>query len=101
MGNNANKDKWVDEVLESLNGMQRIPASPNMYENVMNRIATSKQVGSNSSVLIKRVAAAAILLFVINLASILHVSHKKSTPQQTNIYQVVNEQVGYLSEDSY
>jgi hypothetical protein len=103
MGQFTEKDLWVNDVMGSLDGMQRIPASPQMYDRVMQRVSVAAGKGANSNgVLFKRVATAAILLFVINLASIIHFTHKVGDdPVQQGIYQAVNEEINYLSEDSY
>ena len=102
MGKATDNDKWISEVMDSLSGMQRIPASDGMYENVMRRMGAAKQSSTRSQVIFRRIAAAAIILFVINIASILHVSHKSNTVENPkSIYQVVNEEISYLSEDNY
>ncbi len=102
MEHHTNNEKWVNEVMDSLTGIQRAPASPHMYDNVMRRVGQGKPgSGSSSSLVFKRVAAAAILLFVINLASIIHLSHKTKAVQHQGVYQAVSDEISYLSEDSY
>ena len=102
MEDNMKNEQWINEAMESLKGMQRIPATPHMYEGVMRRLADKRQQSSlSSSVILKRAAIAAILLLVINVASIIHFSHKTVAVQQQNVYQAVNEEIGYLSEDSF
>ena len=94
--------QWVEEVMDSLNGIQRIPASPGMYDRVTSRLASEAQ-GSRvgSVVLIRRIAVAAILLITINLFSIIHQTRKvQPTHQRQDVYQVVSEDIGYLTDDN-
>ena len=97
------KERWINEVLGSTAGMQRIAGDSAMYEKVMNRMAAETNIQGNEVrwLGVKTVAAAAILLFIVNMASIYHYSHKVSNVQQNGIYQSVNEDISSLSEDNY
>lgn len=100
---NQDQNKQIDEVMNSLQGMQRIPADPMMYEKVMNRLnsQTSKR-SNNIRILRPRIAAAAILLLVINVASIFHFTKKQqSQAEQTAIYQAVNDDIRSLADANY
>ena len=89
---------WVDEVMDSLAGMQRIPAPVGMYERVMNRVKGNK---NNIRALLPRVAAAAILLLAINLASVYRAANTAKESHQKGVYEVVDEQISNLSEESF
>lgn len=102
MKHKANTELWVNEVMDSLCGMQRIPADPQLYDHIMSRLSKSNSSDSSiSSVFIKRISAAAILLLIINIATVFHLSHKAKFTQQTSIYQEVQEEMNYLSADNY
>ena len=92
------KSIWVDEVMDSLAGMQRVPAPHGMYEGVMSRVRTSR---NNLRVLLPRVAAAAVLLLAVNIFSVYHATNKAKQTTQTGVYQLVDEQISNLSEGSF
>lgn len=90
------KDKWIDEVMNSLEGMQRVPASAGMYDGVMARIRSGR--GSKTYSLLPRIAAAAaILLLAVNVASVFHATHKnKQAMSEKGVYNMVDEQISEL-----
>lgn len=92
------KNIWVDEVMDSLAGMQRVAAPAGMYEGVMSRIARNK---NNIRILLPRVAAAAILLLAVNIASVYHAANKAGTAEKQGVYQVIDEQISNLSEGTF
>ncbi len=92
------KDIWVDEVMDSLSGMQRLSARTDMYEGIITKIKSNR---SNLRVLLPRVAAAAILLLAVNILSVYHAASKAKAEQQTGVYEVVNEQISNLTESSF
>lgn len=98
MENNKHSGQWIDEVMNSLNGVQRIPANPLLYDKVMAAINTRKQ-GNNIKILLPRIAAVAVLLLVINAFSIVHYTKKVNQPTGQNLYQVVNEEFTSLAAD--
>ncbi len=102
MENNSKQEQWIDEVMDSVNGMLRIPASPFMFEKVTRQLqSTGKGEKSTAALFIKAVAAAAILLLLVNVASIIHVSRKAQVVPQQSVYQSVSDDISYLSDDSY
>ena len=104
MDNHTDKNLWVDEVMESLNGLQRVKGNPDMCDNVLRRINDNKRNNDKVRVLMPRIAAAAVLLLVINIASMIHATHianSASKTQQQGVYQAVNESISSLSEDSF
>ena len=99
MASNTDKENWIDGIMGSLNGLQRPPADPAMHQKVMNRL--KKQGPSGYSKIITRVAVAAVLLLVVNIASLLHFSKTSAPATQQSITQVVNEDLSALSESSF
>ena len=102
-GQTEEREQWVNEVMDSIQGMQRIAADPLMYDKVMNRI-NNPAGRRNVRVLFTRVAAAAALLLLVNIASVLHATHAaKATQgiQQKGVYDEVSESMDILSEDSF
>ena len=102
MEDNKNNEQWVNEAMDSLKGMHRIPASTGVYDGVMRRLSEkSADGGLSATIVFKRAAVAAILLLVINVASIIHSSRKTQTAPQQSVYQSVNDDISYLSDESY
>lgn len=99
--NNAEKNIWVDEVMNSLNGMQRAAVPANMYDGVMQRIRQGHN-GGDIRRLLPRIAAAAILLLAVNIASVYHATHKATTVSagdRQNVSQVIDEQLTDLESN--
>ncbi len=102
MQDNSKEEQWIDDTLNSINGMQRIPTSPFMFEKVSQRLRSAGRSEKSSVTLyIKGVAAAALLLLLVNVASIIHSSRKTQTAPQQSVYQSVNDDISYLSDESY
>jgi hypothetical protein len=92
----SGKDKWIDEVMGSLDGMQRVPAPSGMYDGVMARIRAGR--GSKTYSLLPRIAAAAaVLLLAVNVASVFHATSRgRTAAQDKGVYNMVNEQISEL-----
>ena len=78
MENNANKEIWINGVLESTSGMQRAMPRTGLYDRVMSGLnGQAKGIPMPS----KHWIAAAILLLIFNVGSIVYVmSQNKKTP---------------------
>ncbi len=64
-----NKEKWINEALDSTAGMQRAAAPAGLFTGITNRIGSSIDTSPVSA---KRWIAAAILLLAVNLGSALY-----------------------------
>ncbi len=65
-----NKEKWIDEVLNSTGGMSRAVPDNGLYEKVVARIKTRQ-----TNIIpfpVKRWVAAAILLLALNIGSVIY-----------------------------
>ncbi|MCD6011815.1 MAG: hypothetical protein K0Q79_1677 [Flavipsychrobacter sp.] len=69
MTNNTGKEKWVDDVLNSLQGMHRIQPG-DVYDNVMAKLNRPQAVIRPFPV--KHWAVAAILLLALNIGSVIY-----------------------------
>lgn len=90
----SEKEIWVDDVMNSLDGMQRVAAPAGMYDGVMARLA-NRGDDSRRRRLLPRVAVAAAVLLAVNIASVYHAS-RKAAMQQQNISQSINQQISDL-----
>ena len=76
-----NKEKWINEVMESTTGMQRATPMPGLFD----RIAASTGKPGHTTIQIpsKKWIAAAILLVMLNIGSVLyaidHHKHEQNT----------------------
>lgn len=69
-----NKDKWINDTLESLNGIKQAEASPFLFAKVLNRVKNGKTGGFIPA---KRAALGfmtMVILAVINIAVILNLN---------------------------
>ena len=96
----SGKDKWIDEVMSSLDGLQRVPAPAGLYDGVMSRVRSGN--GNKIHSLLPRIAAAAaILLLAVNVASVFHATHKsKPVSSGKGVYNMVDDQISEL-ESTY
>jgi len=93
------KEQWIDNTLRSLEGAQRIKADPELYDKVMARVRQNNAPQRRLPLL--GMAAAAALLLLFNVASILHFSGISQSTARQNVAQVINEDMSTLSEGSF
>ncbi len=80
MKNSINKENWIEEVMNSTSGMERAATPPDLYKNVMTRLA-GKSMPSTPA---KHWIAAAVLLLALNIGSILYsIGQNKKTANTT------------------
>ena len=84
----SEKNRWVDEVANSLEGIQRAEAPPMLFQEVMSRIKKGRL-----EVLPGRVVwlAAASLLLIISANVLLLTSSSKNASQKDPLQAVVND----------
>ncbi len=91
--NAEGKEKWVSDVMDSLDGLQRPAYNHELYANVMKSVA--KRSSQAGSAIVRRLAVAASLLLVVNVASVVKYSqHATATSQSsTDINQSISSQL--------
>lgn len=89
------KNIWADEVMDSLAGMQRVASPANMYEKVMGRVKNGR---GNARRLMPAIAAAAVVLLVVNIASVFHAANTRKAAQQQGVSQVIDDQINSLAD---
>jgi hypothetical protein len=79
-----NKDKWINDTIESINGVKKAEASPFLYAKVLNKIKS----GNRSRVIpVKKAALGFItmlLLAVLNIAIALNYNSKNNYIESNN-----------------
>ncbi len=103
MNNKTKQEQWIDEVMGSLDGLQRPPADPGLHGKVMDKLRNSTSEGYSSRTFV-RIAAVAVLLLVINIVSAVHFAGRPTaskTNTMSNPTQVINDELSTLSENSF
>ena len=97
MEHNANKEKWIDEVMSSTRDMQRALPGADLYEQITAKLARPQAVANPFPV--KQWAAAAILLLALNVGSVVYfASHDKkvaTTPSENPIASEIQLETTY------
>lgn len=95
---NINKEKWIDEVLNSTHGRQAVPIPDGFYEQVVTRLGQPLPPPVAKWPVLKW-AAAALLLLGINVATILYSNHQAGkTALTTNANPLFQE---FQTESTY
>jgi hypothetical protein len=71
MINNTNKEQWIDEVLRSTEGMQRVQHPGDLLEQINLKLSKSRAVKATPFPL-KQWVAAAVLLILLNAGSVVY-----------------------------
>jgi|GEM_PF-1743669 len=94
----------LERAMNSLQGLKRPPADPAMYDKVIQRLAT-ETTSKSSKVrwLTPRIAAAAaVLLLVVNVASVVHVARKhRATATSVTVTQAISDDINSLSDANF
>ncbi|MES2702568.1 MAG: hypothetical protein V4649_08015 [Bacteroidota bacterium] len=69
----TNKDKWIEEVLGSTQGMAKADAPAALYDTVMEALSRPRAV-RGITLPVKQWAVAAVLLIAVNIASVVYFS---------------------------
>ena len=100
MQEDSSNNKHIDEAMNSLTGMRCMPADELMYDKVMNKLAIAMTTTEKVRILLPRLAAAAVLLIIINIASIVHFT-RNSVHQNKSLSQVITEDMSASSESNF
>ena len=92
------KEKWIDEVLQSTEGMSRAH-TPDMRDSILSHIdaADRRTISPASNVMVWRIAAAILLLVAINAISIYSYQSRSSHAQQAMNTRAVATELGLTS----
>jgi hypothetical protein len=89
-------EQWINETLESLEGIMPSPGDPLLYEKVRSRISnTPQETIFFSQGLIWKIAAGIALLISINIFSIIHNNRSREVSQSQN-NSLANEYFSYI-----
>jgi len=71
MENNTNKEKWIDDVLGSVQGISMAQPRTGLYEQVVMKLSNPQKT-RKIPLPIKQLAAAAMLLLALNVGSVIY-----------------------------
>jgi hypothetical protein len=96
--NNSERGKWMEKVLSSASRKQPLAYDPQFYDKVQTRLRISQPtVSIHIGRYAKQAAAAAVLLFLLNIASILRATKSTSTQQNTQVLTLLQSDFENLS----
>lgn len=73
-----NKDKWIDDIIDSTRGMRKAEPAADFYEQVLLKL-NKPAVIKGISMPLRNWAAAAILLLAVNIGSIVYVIDRRGS----------------------
>jgi hypothetical protein len=85
-----NKDKKINEILNSLDGIQRAEVSPFLYSGIINKLKGHEKIAPVKVVWLA--AASLCLLFLLNIAILKNISTEKhSSAEMSAVYNLSNQ----------
>jgi hypothetical protein len=85
-----NKDKKINEVLNSLDGIQRAEVSPFLYSGIINKLKVDEKIAPVKVVWFA--ATSLCLLFLLNIAILKKISpEKQSSAEASSAYNLSNQ----------
>ena len=91
------KEQWINETMESLEGISRAECDPRLYDRVMQALGNSRPgtIPFNPR-LVWKIAAGLALLISVNILSIVHYSRTHESGQ-TQINTLASEYFSYIN----
>jgi len=83
MDNNIEKEKWIDEVFSSTQGMLRAQPGEGMFQKINARLNEPREV-KTVPLPLKQWAAAAILLLALNVGSVIYYAGQNTKDTGSN-----------------
>ena len=101
MTDGTDKEKWLNEVMNSTNGMVCAGAPPMLYENIISKIQRQKPEKA-TVIVMRRWAVAAAVLFVFNICSVFYVfNNKEKKAEKTDVYAPLASEMNMNSGYNY
>ncbi len=100
MAQKKDKEQWIEDVMSSLSDVSRLPAIPGMYDRVMARVADFQGEHKRIRLMVTRVAAAAILLLLVNLGSVAYYMHQQQA-ERPGVAESINAQLESLTTGTF
>jgi hypothetical protein len=90
-------NNWVNEVMNSLEGIQPLPGDPLLYNKVNQKLAGYNYPKQIKQSWLPGIAAAAAILILINTLSIIHFKKQSGSFSNTDTYGLVSAALDHSS----
>jgi hypothetical protein len=94
-------DEQIDKTLSSLDGLQREPANPFLYQKIQRRLSTVRPNSQISPALAWRLAAACLLLLGLNVLSLVRFHRVETASSENPVQQLYSEYISNTSVQGY
>jgi hypothetical protein len=75
MANNIDKERWIEDVMNSTAGMNRAQPDHDLYEKVSAKLR-NQPANTVRSIAVRQWAAAAVILLALNIGSVAYIKHQ-------------------------
>jgi hypothetical protein len=82
MTNNADKEKWINDVLDSAHGMLRASPGAGLFKKITAELA-NPQLAKTKPLPVKQWAAAAIFLLALNIGSVVYYANQHTRTSES------------------
>lgn len=98
----VDKDKWIEDAMASINGIERAHTTTTVYESVMQRVQSAKVI-TMSPRLTMRAAACILMLISVNVYVCMQYSGHKNGTSYSNINEkaVAKEYFSFVESYSF
>jgi hypothetical protein len=100
MEHNINKEKWVNEAMQSTQGITRAAPAAGMAERAISKL-NGTQATNTARVPLTQWAAAAVILLALNLGSVIHFAAGKNKAGQAGTINTFAAEVPAVSTYNY
>jgi len=91
------KEKWINETLESIEGMNRAGANPFLFEKVMNRMNAVDSAPVLKPATLRWAISLTLLLVALNIAGLLHYNNSAQKTAGANENGFAQEYFSYIT----
>jgi len=89
---NPEKDMWINEALDSIEGIQPAQSENNFYDKVMQRIESGNRITASETISMANVyKIAAAILLIVTLNAFTCINFSKSKVEQQNLTAFAHE----------
>jgi hypothetical protein len=91
----------IDKTLNSLDGLQRVPASPFLYQKIRLRLSIQLEAQRVNPKLAWRLAAACLLLLMVNVVSLIRLHNMERAGAETAVQLLYGNYISTGNVHSY
>ncbi|MFL5753358.1 MAG: hypothetical protein ACJ76F_08125 [Bacteroidia bacterium] len=95
------KEKWIQEALDSTKGMQKAETSPFLMEKIMQGLEQQKQGRTTPAFQVPKWIMAACFILAVNLFSIAYLFIKDKNTKKEQALKAISSEMGYTQSYTY